>query len=201
MGTILCYGDSNTWGFDSREVFGGRYPETVRWAEVLAQKSGWEVLNCGMNGREIPHTPYRVGEVQRLAEQNAAAKPPVRLWVMLGTNDLLRQANVRAEDVCARMERFLQELMHTPSVASGAVRLRLIAPPPMQAGSWTDERIIAESLRLPALYAALAKQLGIAFAQAGELPLLYDGVHFAEQGHLLFAQRMLEILKSEEMTL
>lgn len=198
MGTILCFGDSNTWGFDSRSYIGARYPETVRWADVLAQKSGWAVQNRGMNGREIPHTPYRISEVQRLAEQNAAAEPPVWLWIMLGTNDLLKQHDMYAEGVCERMERFLRELMLAPSIASGTVRLCLIAPPPMQAGSWTDERAIAQSRRLPALYAALAGQLGIAFASGGEVPLLYDGVHFTEQGHLIFAQRMLEVLKSEE---
>jgi lysophospholipase L1-like esterase len=33
MKTILCYGDSNTWGYNPR---GGRYDHTVRWPAVMA---------------------------------------------------------------------------------------------------------------------------------------------------------------------
>ena len=27
---IICYGDSNTYGYDGDSVFGGRFPETER---------------------------------------------------------------------------------------------------------------------------------------------------------------------------
>lgn len=33
---ILCYGDSNTYGYDPREPLGGRYPTAVRWTGRLA---------------------------------------------------------------------------------------------------------------------------------------------------------------------
>ena len=39
--TLLCYGDSNTYGFDPRSYFGGRYPAEVRWTHRLAQATGW----------------------------------------------------------------------------------------------------------------------------------------------------------------
>lgn len=198
MGTILCYGDSNTWGFDSRSYFGEQYPETVCWTNVLAQKSGWAVQNHGMNGREIPCTPFTISEVKQLAEQNAAARPPVWLWVMLGSNDLLNGADMRAEDVAERMEHFLRELRLSPVFMENKVHLRLIAPPPMQAGTWTNDRVIAESHRLGIFYAKLAEQLGVAFTDVGEVPLLYDGVHFTEQGHLLFAERMFGVINSEK---
>jgi len=198
MGTILCYGDSNTWGFDSRSYFGERYPENVRWTGVLAQKSGGVVQNHGMNGREIPHTPFTIGEAKKLAEQNAAAQPPVWLWVMLGSNDLLSGEYMYAEDAAERMERFLRELLTSPAFTNSDIHLRLIAPPPMQVGTWTNDRVIAESRRLSSFYAELAKHLGIAFTDAGEVPLLYDGVHFTEQGHLIFAERMLCVINSEK---
>ena len=47
---VLCLGDSNTYGFDPRAYFGGRYPEKDRWVNILAQKTGWQVQNAGENG-------------------------------------------------------------------------------------------------------------------------------------------------------
>jgi lysophospholipase L1-like esterase len=35
MRTILCYGDSNTWGYEP--ATGNRFPEDVRWPGVLAE--------------------------------------------------------------------------------------------------------------------------------------------------------------------
>ena len=51
---IICYGDSNTYGYDGDTVIGGRFPETERWPELLGQMLGCEVFNCGLNGRRVP---------------------------------------------------------------------------------------------------------------------------------------------------
>ena len=53
MTRILCIGDSNTYGYDPRSYFGDRYPEDIRWTGLL-RKAGYEFINCGQNGREIP---------------------------------------------------------------------------------------------------------------------------------------------------
>ena len=51
---VICYGDSNTYGYDPRSYIGGRYPASNPWVDLLAEKTGWEVMNRGLNGREIP---------------------------------------------------------------------------------------------------------------------------------------------------
>ena len=51
---VLCYGDSNTYGYDTRGFFGDRYPAECRWVDILARKLNWEIQNEGQNGREIP---------------------------------------------------------------------------------------------------------------------------------------------------
>jgi hypothetical protein len=49
--TVLCYGDSNTWGSDSET--GGRFPMEVRWPGVLrrALGEGYWVIEEGLGGR------------------------------------------------------------------------------------------------------------------------------------------------------
>ena len=38
MTTLLCYGDSNTYGFDPRGFVDDRYEEDDRWCDLLAKK-------------------------------------------------------------------------------------------------------------------------------------------------------------------
>ena len=51
MKTILCYGDSNTWGYDPTTE--ERYPLEARWTSVLARELGpdYLVIPEGLNGR------------------------------------------------------------------------------------------------------------------------------------------------------
>ena len=34
---IVCYGDSNTYGYDAADWFGGRLPAEQRWGDLLAR--------------------------------------------------------------------------------------------------------------------------------------------------------------------
>lgn len=166
---VVCFGDSNTYGYDPRGYFGGRYDCDHRWVDLLGRMTGWSMVNEGQNGRCIPGGPLSVdGETDLFL-------------VMLGTNDLLQGRSVSA--VTASMERFLSGV--------GSVPVVLIAPPPMSLGAWVpDSRLVVDSGLLAESYRALAASAGIGFANAGEwkVELSYDGVHFTEQGHIAFAQ-------------
>ncbi len=192
-GTIICYGDSNTYGFDPRSFFGGRYEEEKRWPEILNRETDWKFLNYGLNGRCTPYFLPEIEYVTNRLPQWAGEKEPVWLWVMLGTNDLLHNPQMTAEAVTERMERFLRKLMACDEIADGRIRLRLISPVHLSCGMWveTDERC-RESEKLDELYRDLAKRLGIAYTCAGEwdIPVLFDGVHFSEEGNRKFADCM-----------
>ena len=176
---VLCYGDSNTYGYDPRGFFGDRYPKESRWVDILARQTGWEIRNEGQNGREIPCHPFQYQRAGELVEQSA----PDVFAVMLGTNDLLRGES--SEEVSSRMEAFLRYIL--PKCG----QLLLIAPPPMKRGAWvTEESLIEESIKLAEAYQALAQKLGIAFMNAGQLELTFDGVHFTEEGHQAFAEKL-----------
>lgn len=189
MKRIVCIGDSNTYGFDPRDIFGGRYPAERRWTGLLG-RAGWEVRNAGQNGREIPDRDRAIEALLREAERDGA---PEWVTVMLGSNDLLQGYERSAEDVTARMERFLRRLQ----LRFPAARILLIAPPPMEPGAWVGERrLVRESARLGPCYAELAERLGVRFADAGAwgVELSYDGVHFSEAGHAAFAAGLLRRL-------
>ena len=176
---MLCYGDSNTYGYDPRGFVGDRYQKESRWVDILAQKLKWEIQNEGQNGREIPSRPF---QYQRAGELLTQSEPDV-FAIMLGTNDLLR--GYSAVETCSRMEAFLRYIQ--PKCRE----ILLIAPPPMKRGEWvTEESLIAESMKLAEAYQALSQRLGIAFVNAGQwnVELTFDGVHFTEAGHRAFAE-------------
>ena len=175
---VICFGDSNTYGYDPRSYLGDRYDADSRWVDILAEKTGWTVCNMGQNGREIPSM-----------SPNFPADTDF-LIVMLGTNDLLQGRS--PEQAAARLERFLSDISLDRS------KILVIAPPPVKRGAWVpNQQLIDDSRTFAQLCHALAAQMGIRFADAGKWDILlaYDGVHFTEQGHRTFAAGLLEELK------
>lgn len=172
---VICFGDSNTYGFDPRSYLGDRYQPDSRWVDIFAAQTGWEVCNQGENGREIPRRPVPVPADTDL------------LIVMLGTNDLLQSRTPAA--VTEDMRRFLE------SLPLERQKMLLIAPTPMVPGTWVqDEKLVEKSKTLAQCYRELARRLGIRFADAGawQISLAYDGVHFTEQGHRAFAEGLMQ---------
>ena len=174
----ICFGNSNTYGYDPRGYLGGRYDSDSRWVDILAAETGWTVYNMGQNGREIP-----------AAAPTFPADTDL-LIVMLGTNDLLQGCS--PEQATERLERFLA------TVPLNRSKILLITPPPVTLGAWVPSaKLIDDSRTFTRLCQTLAKQMGIRFTDAGkwDIPLAYDGVHFTEQGHKAFAIKLLEELK------
>lgn len=175
---VICFGDSNTYGYDPRGYFGGRYDADSRWVDILAANTGWTIYNMGQNGREIPS-----------AAPNLPADTNL-LIVMLGINDLLQGCS--QTQAAERLEQFLSD------ISLDRNKILLIAPPPVTLGAWVPSAKLIEDSRIFArLCQTLAERMGIRFADAGkwDIPLTYDGVHFTEQGHKAFAARLLEELK------
>ena len=179
---ILCFGDSNTYGYDPRSYFGGQYPARHRWVDLLAQKLNCKVVNAGENGREIPQYEW---ELQRFDLMLTNQKPLDLLIIMLGGNDLLQGNCVEA--VAQRMESFLTGIRLERS------KIILIGPPRMKSGAWiTDARLLEECVQLNAAYRTVAEELGIRFIDATDwdIEVTFDGVHYSEKGHHTFAEKL-----------
>ena len=179
---ILCFGDSNTYGYDPRSYFGGQYPAQHRWVDLLAQELNCTAVNAGENGREIPR---REGELQRFDLMLSNQKPLDLLIIMLGGNDLL-QANC-VEAVAQRMEAFLARIPLEKS------QIVLIGPPRLKPGAWiTDDRLLEDCARLNVAYRIVAEKLGVRFVDATDwdIEVTFDGVHYSEKGHKTFAEQL-----------
>ena len=115
---ILCFGDSNTYGYDPRSYFGSRYGPEERWVDLLSGLCGAECVNLGSNGRSIPRPG--AGPAPGAGE---------RLIVMLGTNDILSGAAARSARIAWRPS--------SPAVPSLRAARSLWRPPALVPGEWT----------------------------------------------------------------
>ena len=179
---LVCVGDSNTYGYDPRSFIGDRYDVNIRWAGLL-KSAGFEVVNLGMNGAQIP---YRPASVEYLKQRLEPLRPIDYVTLMLGSNDLLM--GFSPEQAALRMANLLDALRDYPVL--------LMAPPRMQPGAWVERSETIEAAEtLAARYASLSKKRGLPFFDPGMCDLAYDGVHLSPEGHREFAERLMKALE------
>ncbi len=183
---ILCYGDSNTYGYDGTDPFGGRLPENARWPELLGRSIGCECLNLGLNGRRVPRYPRSIDADLRLLSRAGSGD---LIIVMLGTNDLL--CGAEPEDTAAHLKSFLEKL----KCLKPDCPLLVAAPPPVDIAG---EDFSAAIEALAAAYCSMAHEIGASFvdAAAWQIPTVGDGIHFSQRGHMLFALKMGQTLRT-----
>ena len=110
MTTILCYGDSNTYGYNP--VNGLRYPKDVRWTGVLQKLLGeqYAVIEEGCNGRttvfEDIAEPWKAG-LGYLKPCLNTHKPIDFVIMMLGSNDLKRMFHASAKEIADGAEQLV----------------------------------------------------------------------------------------------
>ena len=197
---IICYGDSNTYGYNPHGSPALRYGAECRWVDLVGRvlPESCKIFNAGQNGREIPDSGWESAEgvaMQLAAATEAAAggMPGNLIIIMLGSNDVLLGGR-SAEKTAEKMGRFLGMIkMEAPGR-----QILLIAPVRFTEGFWVpDRQTMEESGKLPGLYAQLAEEMNVQFADANQwgVRLTDDGVHFTEEGHKAFAEGLTKHLK------
>ena len=192
MFEVMCFGDSNTWGYDP--AAGERYPREVRWTGILqaALGQGYRVIEEGLNERttvwEDPVEGDKMG--RRHLMPCLESQAPLDLVVlMLGTNDLKKRYSAPASDIAAGVGVLLDIIGKSAAGRAGkAPPVLLLAPPPL--AKLTEYAGMLEggsekSLQLGKLYAELAHARGCAFLDTGTIVRSsdLDGVHFERAGH------------------
>ena len=106
MKTVLCYGDSNTYGYDP--ATGGRYDADTRWPCVLGRilGDGYEVGEEGCNGRttvfDDPDDDWKIG-LDYIKGIVCSHRPVDILVIMLGSNDMKICYGASCEDIAEGM--------------------------------------------------------------------------------------------------
>lgn len=189
MRTVLCYGDSLTWGYDASGP--GRHAPADRWPNVLQSALGKDVavIAEGLNGRTTAFDDH-LGSADRNGARILPAlltsHSPIDLVIMLlGTNDMKPWVCGKAIAAKQGINRLVDIIRgHAYPMAEGAPDILIVAPPPLVETGDPDfaamfEGGVAQSRMLASLYSDLADQTSCGFFDAGSVaqatPL--DGVH------------------------
>jgi lysophospholipase L1-like esterase len=194
MFELMCFGDSNTWGYAPRT--GERYPRSVRWTGVLQASLGSDflVIEEGLNGRttvwEDPVEGDRMGKRHLLPCLQSHA--PLDLVVLLlGTNDLKKRYSAPPCDIAAGAGVLMDIILASRAGNAGAAPpILLLAPPPLDAagtaafGGMFDGGA-EKSRELGRLYREAARLRGCSFIDTGSIITSseIDGIHLDEKAH------------------
>jgi lysophospholipase L1-like esterase len=206
--TILCYGDSNTFGYATVERADSRYSFQERWTGILqgALGSRWRVIEEGLSGR----TTVRDDPVEGDFRNGMAYLLPCLLShlpidvvaIMLGTNDLKARFSVSAWDVAEGLGALIDVINSASVGANGkAPEILIIAPPPLlrELPMHADmfEGAFDKSAQLATRYAAIANKRGVHFLDAGTVARssTIDGFHLDPDAHRALGQAVADKVK------
>ena len=149
--TVLCFGDSNTYGAvpTLARVGRHRFAPDRRWPGILRKQlgAGWQVIEEGHPSR----TTLRDDPIEGSHKNGLRGLPislelhmPLDLVIlMLGTNDLKLRFAASPSDIADSIEVIAKAVLSSETGPGGsAPAVMIIAPPPMQEVDWLAEMFL-----------------------------------------------------------
>jgi lysophospholipase L1-like esterase len=191
MTTILCYGDSNTWGYVPTE--NRRYNYHERWTGVMADALGdaYTVIEEGLPGRTTVHSdPIEGAHKNGLMVLPAILESHVPLdmvIILLGTNDLKKRFSLSPFDIAEGAG----ILVHMIKQGTWGIvpKILLVCPPPLGKLSGGTAQMaeggVEKSHMLPEQFARVSRELDVPWFNAGDVVVTSDrdGVHWEAPEH------------------
>lgn len=207
MRNILCYGDSNTWGYNPKDA--SRFPWGVRWTSLLQEKLGYDdyhVIEEGLCGRTtIFEDVFRENRngLRTLPLILESHKPIDAAIIMLGTNDCKALYKASSYQITKGIRLCIEKLLEVIPKEN----ILLISPIHLGEEVWKEEfdpefnqESVLVSKQLKVEYENLAKELGIQFLAASDVasPSDADQEHMDESQHEKLAEAIYKKISSRE---
>jgi len=195
--TVLCFGDSNTYGAvpTLARVGRHRYAPDRRWPGIVRKQlgPGWHVVEEGHPSRTTLHDDPIEGVHKnglRALPISLESHMPIDLVVlMLGTNDLKQRFSASPSDIADSVEVVAKAVLASEAGPGGAApAVMIVAPPPMMEVGWLAEMFVggaAKSLELGTRLAEVATRCRTPFLDAGTIieSSSVDGIHLEAEAH------------------
>ena len=208
MKTVLCYGDSNTYGYNP--INGLRYGESIRWTCRLRDLlgDGYRVIEEGCNGRttiyDDPVDGWKNG-LDYLRPCLNSHKPVDIVILMLGSNDLKDTFHLTAREIANGAGVLVDTIKAFTSEKQGSVPvIILVSPPELGSGIRRSpfygrflEDAVTRSQEFPEYYKAVADRSGCVFFDAAKWIKAseVDSLHLDPEAHRILAEQLCEVVK------
>ena len=203
--SVLCYGDSNTYGQASADEPDNRYGPLERWPGIMraALGPGWLVIEEGLSGRTTVHDDPIEGahlNGRRYLKPCLISHRPLDVIIlMLGTNDLKIRFNSPVNEIATGVRALIEDIRAIAPGRDGQMpELILASPPPVlrDLRGWEPvfEGAYEKSRGLAAAYEAVADLMEVHFFDAGSCAESseIDGFHLGLDGHRRLGQAFAE---------
>ena len=203
---ILCFGDSNTWGYKPDKT--GRFDENTRWTALLQKKLDpeYHIIEEGLCGRttvfqdELRESRRGLDMIGVTVEMH---NPLDLVIIMLGTNDCKTYNHASADRIGKGIEKLIQQIRK----ADPAIDILLVSPIELGEDVWKpgfdlefDQHSVKVSKQLKQTYLKIAWKYGCDFLAASDVakPSKADMEHMNEKGHKNLAKAIESFLVEKE---
>lgn len=203
MKKVLCFGDSNTYGFVPEKCT--RYDKNTRWTGVLQALCGsdFSIIEGGCNNRTaFVDNPAGVEQTGYKILPEYFTKDYFDIVVLaIGINDLQLFFRPTLEEI----EQGIEKLIKITKDLSPNAKIILVCPSKLdlagiKSGVFSfqfDEISVEKSYHLPQIYKKLAEKYACELVDLNEIvkvsPL--DGLHFSAESHKTIAENLYKNLK------
>lgn len=201
MKKVLCYGDSNTFGFNPAN--GSRFDENTRWTALLQKNLGenYKVIDEGANNRMgFLNNPsgFLYSSQKHFPSIISKNKDIDFLVLAIGTNDLQFRYDIDFKEIEAGLRNLL-------FIAKENVKTTILIPPIIlnenifngYFKTMFNETSIAKSKLVGGIYRQIANEFDSKLFDLNEFvkPSSVDGLHYDESSHKLIAENLADIIK------
>lgn len=200
MKKIICYGDSNTFGFNPKD--GTRFDENTRWTAILQKKLGteYEVVNegaCDRTGFVNNPKGFEFSAQRHFPKMISKIDNIDILIIALGTNDLQFQYSISV----GAIEKGLENLIKLAQTKAEDI---IIIPPLILSekileGSFNfqfDQTSIVKSRKIGRIYRQISNAYHCNYFDINKFtkPSDVDGLHYNEESHKIIGDNLSNLI-------
>ena len=201
MKKILCYGDSNTFGFNPFDS--SRFDEKTRWTALLQENLGsdFEIIEegaCDRTGIADNDKGFLYSAQRHFPKTITKTKNVDLLILAIGTNDLQFKYDLTVH----QFENGLEKLIVT---AKNNVRRIILIPPVILHENVLegffkfqfDETSVSKSKKVGKIYKKLSNIYGLNYFDINDFvkPSNTDGLHYDSEGHKIISTKLSDYIK------
>ena len=191
--TVLCYGESITWGFNP--VNQKRIDWDERWTGILSKglNDDYIIIEEGLMGRTTTWNDPKDGASKNGLDYLIPClenhKPIDLLILFLGMNDLKRRFSLPTIEIARGISVIVKYILNSGAGRDGlSPKILLLTPPiinPIKSSYQEYRNSLNKSRKLPGYYEKIAHEQGIEFLDTSKIVTVSkrDGIHIDIEEH------------------